>query len=119
MGYGISGSDKSAWLDIYPDVKFSRWNIREKAEADPRLIRAIRFTADLCMLHERVRNYPRANLCTPAELYESLKGKFDWNEILDTRDYWTWDHYENPIKYLSIYDLMNMRNHGHIPYWKQ
>lgn len=119
MGYGISGSDKSAWLDIYPEVKFSRWNISEKAESDPRLIRAIRFTADLCILTERIRNYPRSSLCTPAELYESLKGKWDWNEILDTRDYWTWDHYENPVKYLSIYDLLNMRNIGHIPYWKQ
>lgn len=119
MGFGISGSDKSAWLDIYPDVKFTRWNIREKAEADPRLIRAIRFTADLCILTERIRNYPRANLCTPAELYNELKDQWDWNEILDTRDYWTWDHYENPIHYLSIYDLLNMRLKEYVPYWKQ
>lgn len=119
MGFGISGNDKGAWLDIYPEVKFTRWNIRQKAESDPRLVRAIRFTADLCILTERIRNYPRQNLCTPAELYEALKDKYDWNMILDTRDYWTWDHYTNPVKYLSIYDLLNFKLTGLKPYWEQ
>ena len=119
LGFGVSGNDRSAYLDIYPDVKFTRFNIRQVAENDPRMQRAIRITADLCILTERIRNYPRAKLCTPAELYEAIKKQYDWNEILDTRDRWTWDHYENPVKYLSIYDLLNMRLGEYVPYWKQ
>ena len=119
MGFGISGSDKAAWLDIYPEVKFNRFNIFELAEKDVRLQRAIRFTADLCILHERIRNYPRHQLCSAQELYTDIKKLYDWNEFLDTRDYWTWDHYTHPLKYLSIYDLLNFRLGVSTPYWKQ
>ena len=119
LGYGISGSDKYSTLDLYPDVKFNRFNLRPIAEQDPRMQRAIRFTADLCMLHERLKNFPRALLCSPAELYADIAKAWDWNELLDTRDYWTWDHYSNPVRYLSIYDLLNMRAGLYVPYWKQ
>lgn len=119
LGFGISGTDQSMYLDLYPDVKFSRFNLREKFEADPRLRRAARFTADLCILTERMKNFPRHKLCTPEQLYNDLKDKFDWNEFLDTRDRWTWTHYEDEEKYLSIYDLLNFRLGETIPYWHQ
>lgn len=119
LGFGISGTDKAMYLDILPEIKFNRFNLREVAEQEPRLVRAMMFNAELCILSERVKNYPRERLCSPAELYETIKKKWDWKEILDTRDHWTWDHYENKTPYLSIYDLLNMRIDTYNPYWKQ
>jgi hypothetical protein len=121
VGYGISGSNLNYTLDLYPDVKLSRTTIRNKIDNDPRLRRAINITAELLQIKTFFPMLEAAGvLCTPKELYEDIKKLgYDWNEILDTRGYWTINQYSNPIKFLSSMDLLNIRAGKYVPYWLQ
>ena len=57
-------------------------------------------------------------MCTPKELYEDIKKLgYDWNELLDTRGYWTLDQYKNKVPFLSTVDLLKMRKGIYKPYF--
>ena len=57
-------------------------------------------------------------MCTPAELYEDIKKLgYDWNTLLDTRGYWTFNQYSHPVPYLNTVDLLKMRKGLYKPYW--
>ena len=118
-GFGISGNDRSYYLDIYPDVSLSRTTVRSKIDNDPKLRRAINITAELLQLSVYHRDLITTGLmCTPAELYEDIKKLgYDWNTLLDTRGYWTFNQYSHPVPYLSTVDLLKMRKGLYKPYW--
>ena len=54
---------------------------------------------------------------TPNELYNKLKDKYDWNILLETRDWWTFNNDKIEKKFLSTMDLINMYNDTYVPYW--
>ena len=57
-------------------------------------------------------------LCTPLELYEDLKKLgYDWDQLLNTRGWWTVNNDKHPVPFLSTYDLLMMRKEKYKPYW--
>lgn len=118
VGFGLHGNLINFKLDLYPTVNVTRNTVRGKLENDQMFAQATRFTADLCFIHERMKRYPKELLCTPAELYADIKALgYDWDRLLKTRSYWTFDQYTHPIPFLSIFDLLRMRVGLYRPYW--
>lgn len=117
--YGISGNDRSYALDLCPDISLSRTTIRGKIDEHAKLRRALQITSEMCQMknlwHETSEN---PGFCTPKELYDDLKAKgYDWDQLLNTRGYWTFDNDKHPVPFLSTMDLLNMRLGAYRPYW--
>ena len=118
-GWGMDGNARSYSLDLYPEVSLSRTTVRSKLDEDPLLRRAVNITAEMLQLsiyHSVILK--NGIWCTPKELYEDLKKMgYDWNELLNTRGYWTIDQYTNPVNYLNTVDLLKMRKGLYKPWW--
>lgn len=117
--WGLNQSGNFFSTYFLPDIKMSRTKVRDQLQENPLLARAVEITADL-KLAEYNASIPKRLLCTAEELYESLKDKYDWNELLNTRRYWLYEHLEaDALPFLSIYDLLRMREGTYTPYWKK
>jgi len=117
--YGIGGNDKYYSLDLLPDVTLSRTTVREKIDNNALLRRALNITSELFQISIYKSEIERIGLlCTPKELYDDLKAQgYDWNMLLQTREYWTINQYDNPVPYLSSVDLLKMRKGLYFPYF--
>lgn len=118
-GFGIGGNNTTWYLELYPDVSCNRKQVRTKIEEDPKFRRAVELTAELCQYYIINPDIDVALRCSAKELYDDLKDKgYDWDRILtDTRSYWTFDHYTNPIRPITALDLLNMRAGTYKPWW--
>lgn len=115
---GPEGIHKDWRLALYPDVLIKRTQIRDLIDEDPRLRRALEITAELCQIYEYWNNIPEEEKIEPSELKAGIEKKgYDWNRLLDTRGYWTFDHYENPVPPLSTMDLLNIYHDRYKPFW--
>lgn len=118
---GLGGQWINLWL--LPDMKLSRTTIRGKV-SDTKLIRALEITVAImikiiCGDREVKEGFKKVG-GTLQGLYEAVKEKgYDWEEIYTTRDFWTEDHYTNPVRYLSALDIIRMGTGEYVPYWKQ
>lgn len=121
--FGIDGTLQHYNLDLLPDVKLSRTTIRNKINQDYKLRRAINITSELCQIKFLLRDIPKDLICTPKQLYEDLKNKgYDWDILLNTRGWWTYDNDKQPLQFLSTMDLLRMRlpetdERYYFPYW--
>ena len=105
-------------MDLCPDIPLSRTTIRRQIEKYPELRLALEHTTYLYQIDRYWKNFDQSLLCSPKELYEDLKKLgYNWDELLKTRNYWTFDQYTNPVRYLSIIDLLKMRAGLYKPYW--
>ncbi len=117
--FGLSGSLQFYSLDIYPDVKLSRTTVRGKIDNDPLLRRALNITSELCQMNV-LRKFTHIKKPTPAELYTKLKADgYDWNELLSTRGWWTFNNDTRPVNFLSTMDLIRMYHGIYKPYWRE
>lgn len=117
--FGIGGNKTTFFMDLYPECSLMRTTIRRKIDEDARLRRALQITAELCMMTNiwHKKDFEEVK-CTPKELYEDIKALgYDWNELLDTRGYWTYEEEKHPVPYLSTLDLLRMRKGLYKPYW--
>lgn len=114
--YGLEGNNVSYNLALYPSVKVMRTTVRELIDEDYKLRRAIKITADLLQI-ERFNKLGDVKVPTPKELYEKLKNKYDWNVLLETRDWWTFNNDSVDKPFLSTMDLINMYYDKYVPYW--
>jgi hypothetical protein len=98
--YGISGSNLSYALDLLPEVNLSRTTVRKKIDSNHILRRAINITLELMQAHIYLWKLGDSGLlCTPKELYDDIKKLgYDWNILLNTRGYWTFNQYTNMLK---------------------
>ena len=118
-GNGTETNTQNYHLDLCPDISLSRTTIQRKIEEHPELRRALQHTAYLYQIGRYWKNFDSNLLCTPKELYEDIKKLgYDWGELLQCRDWWLPDQYTNPVRYLSIIDLLKMRAGTYTPYWK-
>lgn len=118
--WGLDGNDRNYVMDLLPDVKLDRNVVRRKLYSDARLRRAVDISCEMQLMYRYMFDkLPRRLRCTPKELYEGIKELgYDWDDLLlNTRGYYTLDHYDNPVKPLSTYDLLRMRIGEYIPYW--
>lgn len=116
--FGIEGNNRTFRLALFPGLSMTRHKIRSAIDAEPRLRRALEITSELCQYYNFNPDLNPEMVCTPTQLYEDIKNKgYDWDRLLDTRGYWTFDHYDNPVPFLSTLDLLNMRIGMYHPWW--
>lgn len=116
--FGTQGNDKNYQLELYPDVNLTRTTIRRKLAEDAKLRVATRITADLLQIKQLWHFLPEDLWCDAKTLYEDLKAQgHDWDKLLQTRGYWTFDQYTHPVPFLSTMDLLYMRKGLYTPYW--
>lgn len=115
---GPEGVHKDYRLAMYPDVLLKRTKVRTEIENDPKLRRALEITSEMAQIYEYWPDFPRDDIVEPKALYDRLiEMGYDWNLLLETRGYWTFDHYDNPIHPLSTMDLINMYHGRYVPFW--
>lgn len=119
--YSLEGNNIRYHSIFYPEVTITRPTVRKLLNEDPKLCRAIELGAQLLQLHIFKPELAKTGLlCSPEELYNDIKKLgYDWNELLDTRGYWTLDQYEHKTPFLSIIDLLYMRKGQYEPFWKK
>lgn len=117
--FGLVGTSSNYALALLPEVKLSRTTVREKLDSDPKLRTAMSLTADLLQIKmEWHGTFPAGFICDAETLYEDIAALgYDWDMLLDTRNYWTFDQYTNPTPFLSVMDLLYMREGTYVPYW--
>lgn len=123
--YGLEGNMQNYALSLYPDVKLSRTTVRGKIDSDPKLRRALNITAELCQIDQLWQGIFDDDIVipTPKELYENIKALgYDWDLLLNTRGWWTYDNEKHHIPFLSTKDLVEMQTivNGkplYHPYW--
>lgn len=117
--YGMVKPGGSSYdIALYPDCSLQRTTVRGKIDNDARLRRALNITSEMCQMDYMWHHLDEGIMCTPQELYDDLKAKgYDWNQLLDTRGWWTINDEEHPIPFLSTMDLLRMRAGLYHPYW--
>lgn len=114
--FGLEGNNVIYNLILYPDVKVGRTTVREVIDTDPNFRRALKITADLLQIKQIYKTF---GLKIPDlhDLYDKLNKKYGWKTILETRDYWTFNHYEHKIPFLSTLDILEMYYELYHPYF--
>ena len=118
--YGLNTKDNNRTfnLDLLPELKFGRTTIRHLINTNQKLRRALEITSELCQYYNLNPDIDASLFCTPEQLYTDIQAMgYDWDVLLQTRGYWTFDHYTNPIPPLSTLDLINMRAGIYRPWW--
>ena len=115
--FGLGGNVQNYYLEFMPEIKLSRTTVRAKLAASPKLRRGMTIAAEMSqmfMLWTDMEKY----VCTPKQLYDDLIAMgYDWNKLLETRGWWTFDNDKQPTNYLSTMDLLKMHVGEYIPYW--
>lgn len=115
--WGLSGNNTSYALDLLPEVTLQRTTVRGKIDEDKVLRRALNITSEMLQFRDTYRSLEEYH-CTPKELYDDLKAKgYDWNVLLNTRGWWTYDNDQQEQPFLSTMDLLRMRKGQYVPYW--
>lgn len=116
---GPEGVHKDWRLSLYPETLLKRTSVRSAIDADPRLQRALEITSEMGQIYDYWSDFPREDMIDPKDLYSRLKEMgYDWNVLLNTRGYWTFNHYENlETPPLSTMDLINMYHGRYVPFW--
>ncbi len=114
--YGLDGNNVNYNLVLYPDAKLGRTTVREAIDTDPLLRRAIKITSDLLQIKTYYKTLP-LEIPDIKDLYAKLEKQYGWKKLLETRDFWTFKHYEHPVPYLSALDLIEMYHDKYTPYW--
>lgn len=116
--YGLEGNDRTYSLALYPSCSLSRTTVRGKIDSDEKLCRALNITSEMCQMENLWHGLPDGFMCSPKQLYDDLIAKgYDWDLLLNTRGWYTYDNDTHPIPFLSTYDLLNMRAGKYHPYW--
>lgn len=107
--FGLEGNNIHYSMALYPEVKLQRTTVRGKIDGDLKLQRAINITSEMCqMKHFQPTDWQEVAI-TPQELYKKIKDKgHDWDEILQTRGWWTFNDDKHPQPFLSTMDLLLM-----------
>lgn len=116
--YGLGGNMQNYYLELMPEIKLSRTTVRGKLDHNEKLKRAINITAEMCQMTYLWHDMDKDLLCTPKELYEDLiKLGFNWDTLLSTRGWWTYDNDKHKVPFLSTLDLLKMRKQTYFPFW--
>lgn len=93
----------------YPEVKFSRNDIREKLTSDYQLCRALELTAKYryIQLSWNLKKLPFDFTRTPEQVFDGfMKSKVKMPEILESTSTWNWQKQERPT--LTLFDIIGM-----------
>lgn len=117
--WGLTGNDRNYQLALKPDVNLMRTTVRTKLQEDPLLARAMNITSEMCQIKQFWPGFSKELMCTPQELFTDLKAMgYDWDQLLRTRGWWTFNNDKQEVPFLSTIDLLKMRKGTYKPYWK-
>lgn len=105
FGLEESGSGNAfKQLQIYPEYKFTRKDIRKHKENDPKFRRALELLAGLGYIYYNYHDVPAEMKIDIPELYTKVKDAgFDWDKILlDTVEYWQPAHLEKQSQKITL-----------------
>lgn len=114
---GFQGNDRRYQLILRPDVTLQRTTVRRQLFEDALLRRAMNISTELTQIREF---YPDArNYWMPHdELFAKITELgYNWDQLLQTRGWWTYDNDKHPIPFLSSRDLLEMAHKRYVPYW--
>lgn len=116
--YGFQGNNTSYSLDLLPEQTIRRTTVRNLCRNNVKFQRAVEITTHLAQM-SILWKLPEQYKCSTAELYADLKAMgFDWDELLDTRGFWTFNEDDKKFKpELIAYDLLRMRAGEYVPHW--
>ena len=118
--YGLVGTNSNYALTLMPDVKLTRTTVRNLIDTNEQLARALEITADLCYMDfvNSINGEHKDTICTPEELYNDIiKLGYSWDDIFNTRSWWTPFEDKHPMKRLTTKDLLNIRAGRYAPKW--
>jgi hypothetical protein len=107
--YGVTEAGRTMELDLYPGVTFDRKTLRSLVYKDPKMVRAIEITSEMCQI-KFMKPEHHDVLVRPKELRKKLDELgYDWEKLLDTRNFWVFKEAEAMHKpFLSTLDLLTM-----------
>lgn len=118
--YGLPGNPSTHRCALYPDVTIRRTTIHDQIENDKRLERALGICYQLWYIQSFWADINPNFRITPEELYELVKEQgHDWNEILDTIDFWHDNDEFIKQPTLTLYELLEIAVNKKKPYWKE
>lgn len=118
--FGLGGSDRNYYVELCPDIALQRTTVRQKIRENPKLQRALEISSEMCQMQLLwADTLPEEHKVSAQTLYDDIKKLgYDWDMILsETRGYWTFDEDNDPKKFLSTMDLLEMRAGRYTPYW--
>lgn len=116
--YGIDGAGQHYSLDLYPELKLQRTEIRTKIDTDPLLRRAINITSEISQIGDYDVHWS-SRIPTMKDLRKKLEADgYDWNILLQTRGWFTFKEFK-PFcdPFLSSMDILKMYYNEYTPYW--
>ena len=107
--FGITGDNVKGALDLYPELIFTREDVRPYGRENPAWLKALALTVELLQVRQLQVNF-KQHYISPKALYKALTERgYDMAKILDTRSYWVFREMEADEKpYLSIIDILIM-----------
>jgi len=118
--YGLPGNPTRHQCALIPDLTIMRTTINDMIETNSRLERAVGICYHLWFVQSFWSNLPENFRITPEELYTLVKEQgHDWDEMLDTIDYWHDNHAMIKQPTLVLYELLEIAVNKKKPYWKK
>lgn len=116
--FGFIGDDQNYVLALCPDIKLSRTTVRTKIEENHQLRRALNFLAEQAQVILTWQDVTADWTVSPEAIYKRITELgYDWEEIYNTRGWWTIAGMHSDKKFLSTLDLIRMYHGTYIPYW--
>ena len=118
--FGFIGNDQNYVLALCPDIKLSRTTIRSKIDSSQALRRSLNFLAEQAQVIMLWTNIDAAWTVSPEELYRGITELgYNWDDIYNTRGWWTIAGMHMSQNFLSTMDLVRMYHGFYIPYWME
>lgn len=118
--YGLEGNNTRHACALLPEQTLMRTTVRSLIEENPKLERALGICYQLWYVNTFWDKHPTEFRITPTELYEKVKEQgHDWDEILDTIDFWhdNDEFIKKPI--LTLYELLEVAVNKKPLHWKE
>lgn len=87
--WALDGNKVTHECTFYPGLKVTRKDVRIKLKEDRKFFRAITLAYHICRMQKTWLRLPSQYRMDAKEIYEQIIARgFDWNELLDSVDYW-------------------------------
>jgi len=115
--FGFVGNDQNYQYALMPGVNLSRTTVRNKLVESAALRRVANITCEITQIQEYHKG-ARAYVMSMEDLFTRIKELgYDWDQLLATRGWWTYDNDKQDVPFLSSRDLLEMAHMRYVPYW--
>lgn len=116
--FGITGSGQYYNLDLMPELKLQRTEVRARIDENPLLRRALNITSEIAQIQDYDEKWS-SKIPPLTEIRKKLESDgYDWNTLLSTRGWHTFKAFR-PLNdpFLSSMDILKMFYNEYEPYW--